>query len=334
MIADPIAEIIRAKVFLAPMAGVTDIPFRLIAQEYGCRFSFTEMIDVNGIAYNNKKTVRMLDKIPGLYTPAVQIVGVDEKNIIKAALFCQEQGYRLLEFNAACPVKKIIKQGKGAALLKDLPRLKNIISNLVKELSVPVTVKIRSGWNDKNINCVEVAQTIARAGASAICLHPRTREQMYRGKADHRLTAAVKAAVGIPVFASGDIYNPSDVNRVRQETKCDAVAVARGALGRPWLFSQIYQSLSGRKTAFDPSWDKIKTIIEHHLLLSVKFYGEKRGLLRMQKSILWYLKKYKNKQLIMDKYRKLSYPGQFRIFLENISLINNKNLSITESRPG
>ena len=334
MIADPIAEIIRAKVFLAPMAGVTDIPFRLIAQEYGCRFSFTEMIDVNGIAYNNKKTVRMLDKIPGLYTPAVQIVGIDEINIIKAALFCQEQGYRLLEFNAACPVKKIIKQGKGAALLKDLPRLKNIISNLVKELSVPVTVKIRSGWDENNINCLDTVRVVARAGARAVCIHPRTRSQMYRGKADHRLTAAVKAAVSIPVFASGDIYNPSDVNRVRQETKCDAVAVARGALGRPWLFSQIYQSLSGRKTAFAPSWDKIKTIIEHHLLLSVKFYGEKRGLLRMQKSILWYLKKYKNKQLIMDKYRKLTRPENIHSFLANISLLNNKNLSITESRPG
>ena len=331
MTADPITEIIHAKVFLAPMAGVTDIPFRLIAHSFGCRFSFTEMIDVNGLAYNNAKTIRMLDQATGLPTPAVQIIGINETNIIKAALFCQEKGYNLLEFNAACPVKKIVKQGKGAALLKDLPRLKNIISNLVKELSVPVTVKIRSGWDNNHINCTAAARATAQAGARAVCIHPRTREQMYRGKADHQLTAAVKAAVDIPVFASGDIYHPGDVIRVMRETKCDAVAIARGAFGRPWLFAQIYQSLSGNNPAPNPPFEKIKTIIEQHLLLSVKFYGEKRGLLRMQKRILWYLKEYKNKQLIMEEYRKLTHPEQFRIFLENISLINNKTLSIDKS---
>ncbi len=237
---EPIAEMIRARVVLAPMSGVADIPFRLMARKFGCRFAFTEMVDVNGIINRNRKTLQLLEGVPGDSPLGVQVVGQDEDKILRAAEECQSKGFAVLDINAGCPARKITKAGKGSALLKEPRKLGRIVRKLTGALSIPVTVKIRSGWDERNRNYLEVAKLVEAEGASAICVHSRTSDQQYRGKADHEVTRAVKEAVNIPVFASGNIFTGRDVGDVIERTGCDAVFVARGSLVRPWLFSEIY----------------------------------------------------------------------------------------------
>lgn len=323
----PISEYIHiiknAKMFMSPMSGITDIPFRMILQKYGCKFMFTEMIDVNGLAHNNKKTFKMLNKYLDTNTLGVQIVGENEKNILFAAKICQDNGFKILELNASCPVKKVVKDGKGSALLKDPIKLTKIAGKLVNTLQIPVSIKIRSGWNSSSLNYLEMAKMLEQEGVSSICIHPRTREQMYKGPANHSITLSIKQKLKIPVFASGDIFTPADVIRVLRETNCDAVAVARGVLGRPWFFKEIHCSLKGQTNTITS--DDCKNTIIEHMSFALQFYDSKKAFSRMQKHMLWYFKNFKNRKLIIENYRTVKNFNDFLNFMNNINFTTNRN---------
>lgn len=315
-----INEIINNKIFMSPMAGVSDIPFRLLIQKYGCRFTFTEMIDANGLFYNNWKTFQMLERSPEEKTHGVQIVGEDKNRLINAAKICEDKGFKVLELNASCPVKKIVNDNKGAALLKDLKKLGRIINGITRKINIPLIVKIRSGWNIRTINYLETAKAIESCGASAICIHPRTKKQMFSGLPNHNITRIIKESVKIPVFASGNIFTPKDVEKIFNETNCDAIAIARGALGNPWIFKDIYDYMSDKTKIHKIVFEDIKNIIEEHINLCFKYYKGKRVFSRMHKHMQWYLKGFKNRHNIMKAYREIKTLEQFNIFNDSLFL--------------
>jgi tRNA-dihydrouridine synthase B len=323
---DGIAKMLEAKLILAPMAGVTDGPFRLMARRFGCRFAYTEMIDSNAFIYHSKRTMRMLTH-PAEDTPlGAQIAGEDAQRMLLLAQACEEIGFDVIDVNAGCPSKKVVKGGKGAALMKDPAKLAGIVKKLVNGVKLPVTVKMRSGWDDENMNYLEVAKAVEAEGARAICVHPRTREQMYKGKAAHDIVKEVKDAVKIPVFASGNIFSPEDVADVLARTGCDGVYVARGALGRPWIFRETYDSFEGKTGFVEPSFEDIRALMAEHMQLCLDVHGEKRAYSRMYKNICWYLKKYKNLHPIMMEYIKAKTPEAFAVFLSRLGLDEGKYL--------
>jgi tRNA-dihydrouridine synthase B len=314
-----VSEIINSKIFLAPMSGVTDMPFRMICRKYGCRFAFTEMIDVNGIYYKNLKTLDMLDTIKNDKPIGVQIVGQDEKKILMAAKACQDKGFPLLDFNAGCPARKVVTPGKGSALMKEPKKLGGILSMLVKELKIPVTLKIRGGWDQDSINCVEIAKIAESAGVSAISIHPRTQSMMYKGQPDHKLSALVKNNVKIPVFASGNVFEKEDIKNILEETGCDGVLVARGSLGRPWIFREYHDE----KFQGFTSIDDIKMVILEHFHYAYEYFDERRLFSRMYKHMTWYLKRFKGINEIMKVYTSLGSFDEFKVFLDRIQ-VNEK----------
>jgi tRNA-dihydrouridine synthase B len=316
---------LRARAVLSPMAGVTDVPFRLICRKFGCRFAFTEMVDVNGIAYRNIKTMKYLDMLPGDTPLGAQIVGRDEKKMLDAALLCQDRGFGVIDINAGCPARKVVKGGKGSALLRDPLLLGKIIGLLTSKLSSDVTVKIRSGWDEASVNYLEVARIAESEGAKAICVHPRTKDEMYRGSnISHEPTREVKQVVKIPVFASGNIFSADDACSVMETTGCDGVFVARGTLSRPWIFRDIERIFDGDSPAEEPGFEEVKLIMKEHFALAEDHYGRFMAVKRMYKHVTWYLKKYKNLNDVMNSYRLVKDIGTFREFLDRLSLDGRK----------
>ncbi|MFH1797791.1 MAG: tRNA dihydrouridine synthase DusB [Candidatus Omnitrophota bacterium] len=315
---DAIDKMVRAKVVLAPMSGVTDIPFRMMARKFGCAFAFTEMIDVNGIIHNNRKTFKLMDRFPGDSPLGVQLVGQDEEKILYAAKICEEKGFDVLDINAGCPARKVVKGGKGAALLKDPVKLAGIIRKLVKELAIPVTVKIRSGWDKDSINYMEVAKAVVSEGAKSICIHSRRKDEMYRGKPDHNVVSILKKEVKVPVFASGNIFSLQDVKDVFAKTGCDGVFLARGALGRPWFFREINDFFSKSSQREEPPLEEIKNVIIDHCSLNMEFYNKKMALKRMYKHLTWYLKRLKGLDGIMRQYKNVEDFDSFCEFIKTV----------------
>lgn len=327
---DPIDEMVRARAVLAPMSGITDIPFRMMARKFGCRFAFTEMIDVNGIVYSNRKSFKLMDRACGDDPIGVQIVGADENKLLYVAQVCEEKGFDVLDINAGCPARKVVKSGKGSALLKDPVKIARIIRMIVSKLKIPVTVKIRSGWDEDSLNYLEVAKAAASEGASSICIHSRTREQMYKGKVRHDIAGAVKKAMDIPVFASGNIFTAQDAFDVYKDTGCDGVYIARGALGRPWIFSEInnmfFSDGSGDVSFGGPLFVDIKKIMIDHFSICREYYEGKWLVSRMYKHVAWYLKGLKNLNEVMKEYRTVSDLASFIDFTDRLSLDERNHL--------
>jgi len=315
-----IQKMIDAKAVLAPMAGITDISFRMMARKFGCAFAFTEMIDVNGIFYENRKTCKLMDTVPGDAPLGVQLVGEDVERMVLAAKLCEEKAFQVLDINAGCPARKVVKGGKGVALMRDTQKLAGIVRAVVKAVSIPVTVKIRSGWDDNNLNYMETAKAVQSEGASAICVHTRTKEQMYKGKPDHKIAAELCQALKIPVFASGNIFTARDAEDVLKETGCSGVFVARGALGRPWIFEDINKCFSGENSPNSFQFYDIKDVIKEHFSLSLEYYGDFLTLKRMHKHLTWYLKGSKNLNDIMKEYRRVKDLESFCGFLERVEV--------------
>ncbi|MCK5450659.1 MAG: tRNA dihydrouridine synthase DusB [Candidatus Omnitrophica bacterium] len=320
---DFVKRMIMAKAVLAPLSGITDIPFRLMARRFGCKFAFTEMIDVNGIIYKNKKSFRLLDRIPGDEPLGVQLVGEDIERFVSVAKICEEKGFKLLDINAGCPARKVVTLGKGAALMKDPKKLARIVGRLVKELSIPVTVKIRSGWDENNINYLKVAKAVESEGASAVGFHVRTREQMYKGEVDRSLIFKLKEKINIPVIASGNIFSAEDVKNVFKSTGCDAVFIARGALGRPWIFKEIEE---GSREEWVPEFEELKNIIKEHFYLNLEYYDFIHARKRMYKHLTWYLKKYKNLHEIMKEYTNIKDMRSLEKLLKKLRVGEKKKL--------
>ena len=282
---------IANQVVLAPMAGISNSPFRRICKEMGCGLIYAEMVSDKAIMYGNKKTIDMLYMTDFERPISQQIFGTDVSSFVIAAKYiCSNMHPDIIDINMGCPVPKVaLRAQAGSALLKSPSKIYDIVKAVVDAVDVPVTVKIRSGWDSNHINAVEVAKVIEKAGASAICVHPRTRSQGYRGEADWSIIKAVKDNVNIPVIGNGDIKTPEDAKRMLDETGCDAIMIGRGVLGNPWLIEQTFAYLNGDLVSQPNRLDRVDMCIKHlNYLSDVK--DEKVARLEIRNHIGWYFK--------------------------------------------
>jgi len=283
---------IKTPVFLAPMAGVSDYPYRQLVREMGVELLYTEMVSAKGYEYGNQRTKELIEFDKGENGKiAVQIFGEDPDFMSAAAEnIAEDYNVDIIDINMGCPAKKIVKNGSGSALMKDLKKAEKIIKSVVSAVDIPVTVKMRSGWNENNINAVELAEISEAAGASAAAVHGRTRKQFYSGEADWDIIKKVSKSVDIPVIANGDIFSAEDAEAVFAETNCDGIMIGRAAQGNPWIFKEIIKYLNeGVKPSPPSDSEKINFAIRH-INKAVGYYGEKKGVPLMRKHIAWYLK--------------------------------------------
>jgi nifR3 family TIM-barrel protein len=280
---------LKNNIFLAPMAGITDLPFRIIARAHGCALAFTEMVNATGLARRMKKTERYLDSCPEDTPLGVQLFGTAPDILAEAAAIVTDMGADLIDINMGCPVKKVVKTGAGAALMRNPMHVGMILNAVRKATPLPLTVKIRSGWRPKEVNAPEIAHIAEENGTDAVVIHPRTADQGFSGSADWDIIKKVKDSVTIPVIGSGDVKVPRDAERMLELTSCDAVMIGRGALGNPWIFKGII----GADTAaipFVPDLEERKRVIARHLDLTLAYHGGDFGVIGFRKHLLWYTK--------------------------------------------
>lgn len=281
-------------IFLAPMAGVSDSAFRTVCMQFGCDMVYSEMVSSKALYYNDKKTFEILERSEKEEPFAVQIFGSDPDIMAKTVEKAASTGAKLIDINMGCPAPKVFNNGDGCALMRDTDRIYEIVKAVRRATVLPLTVKMRSGINDKNINFIEAAKKCECAGADAIALHPRTREQQYSGSADWNHISMLKKAVKIPVIGNGDIFSAEDAIRMFDTTGCDAVMIARGAFGNPFIFSQIKELIKDGEVRTYPSLsDKINVIKKQAMLLKER-KGERVCVLEMRKHAAWYLKGERN----------------------------------------
>ena len=283
---------IENKIILAPMAGVSNSPFRLLTRTYGAGLVFAEMVSDKGLLYHNEKTIKLLYMTDAEKPMAQQIFGSDLKTMVEAAVYIDKHSNcDIIDINMGCPVPKVaIKAQAGASLMKNPDLIYDIVNEIVKRVQKPVTVKIRSGWDHQSINAVDVAKKIEAAGASAITVHARTRSQGYSGFADLDVIKAVKENVGIPVIGNGDIIDGPSAKRMLEHTKCDAVIIGRAALGNPWIFREINAYLKDGTILERPSLQEIRDMMVAHLESLIDLKGEHTAILEMRSHGPWYLK--------------------------------------------
>ncbi len=280
---------------LAPMAGVADRAYRLMCREYGAAYTVSEMVSAKGICYSDRKTAELCTVTDSERPMAVQLFGSEPEFMAKAVDIVLRYSPDVIDINMGCPVPKVVNTGAGSALMKDVGLAARITEAAVKAAGdVPVTVKIRSGWSGDSINAPEMAKALESAGAAAIAVHGRTREQFYSGTADWSIIKAVKKSVSIPVIGNGDITSAEDVKRMKEETGCDSVMVARAAKGNPWIFREIKAGLAGEEIPPRPTLEEIKAMMKRHIELMVKLKGEYIGVREMRKHIAWYTEGIKN----------------------------------------
>ena len=280
---------IDSDLLLAPMSGVSDYPYREIVKKFKPALVFSEMIASRALVENNKKTQKMIKKDSGeLY--AIQIAGCDPKIMSEAAKLCENSGADIVDINMGCPVKKVVNGYAGSALMKDENLASSIISSVVKSVKIPVTLKMRKGWDDNNLNAPKLAKIAEDEGVKMLTIHGRTRNQMFKGKADWNFIKNVKDSVKIPVVVNGDINEIDDYYESKKQSNGDAVMIGRGSYGRPWIFQEIRQHKKNIKKKFDILQNDRKTIILEHFALALEHYGIDIGLKSFRKHLGWYSK--------------------------------------------
>ena len=277
-------------VFLAPMAGVTDLPFRILCKEMGCGLVYSEMVSAKGILYDNKNTTELLEIDPKERPVAVQLFGSDPEILGAMAKKIEQYPIDIIDVNMGCPAPKIVKNGEGSCLMKTPELVGKIVKSLVESQSKPVTIKFRKGFDDDHINAVEIAKIAEANGASAVAVHGRTREQYYSGKADWDIIKQVKEAVNIPVIGNGDVFTPQDAKNLLEHTGCDAIMVGRGAQGNPWIFKRILHYLNTGELLPEPTAEERVEKALRHAQMLIDYKGEYIGVREMRKHMAWYMK--------------------------------------------
>lgn len=279
---------IKNNVVLAPMAGVTDLPFRLLCKEMGCGLLYTEMVSAKAIMYNNKNTEALLKVTPQENPIAVQLFGSEPAVMAEIAKRIEERPFDIIDVNMGCPVPKVVNNGEGSALLKNPKLVGEIVEAMAKAVKKPVTVKIRAGFDETSINAPQIAHVIQESGGAAVAVHARTRQQYYSGHADWDVISRVKEAVSIPVIGNGDILCGEDAVKMFEQTKCDAVMIGRGAQGNPWIFKQINDYMTNGTEFTKPSANEVCDMIMRHAGMLIEAKGEYTGIREMRKHFAWY----------------------------------------------
>lgn len=284
---------LNGNLILAPMAGVTDLPFRLLCKEQGADLIYTEMVSAKGIYYNNKNTDSLLVVKEEERPVALQLFGSDPVIMSEMAKKIEDRNFDILDINLGCPVPKVVNNGEGSGLMKNPKLVGEIVYKVSRAIKKPVTVKIRKGFDDNSVNAVEIAKIAEANGASLVAVHGRTREQYYSGKADIDIIRKVKESVKIPVIGNGDIFSPQDAKRMLEMTGCDGIMLARGVRGNPWLFREIKTYLETGELIKKPTTEELISMILRHARMQIEFKGEYIGIREMRKHVAWYTTGYK-----------------------------------------
>ncbi len=280
---------LSGKALLAPMSGITNRPFRLIAKSWGAALVYTELVSANGVVRDNQKTRTLFEFLDGERPIGIQLFGSDPGMMAEAASKIDTYKPELIDLNFGCPSKKIVRQGAGAALLLDLPKMRKIVNAVISHTSIPVSGKIRSGWSESQVVAVEASQILEDEGACAVTIHPRTQKMGFKGHADWEIIKNIKKSVSIPVIGNGDVKTPEDGKRMLEETDCDLIMIGRGALGKPWIFQQVNQLLKNNTNFDNPSFQERIEVCLKHYHMALQLYGEERSTKEMRKHIGWYL---------------------------------------------
>ena len=309
---------------LAPMAGVTDLPFRLLCKEQGAGLLCMEMVSAKAILYKNKNTEELLTIDPRENPVSLQIFGSDPDIMGEIAKQIEERPFDILDINMGCPVPKVVNNGDGSALMKNPVLAGKIIEKVASAIKKPVTVKIRKGFDEEHVNAVEMAHIAQESGAAAVAVHGRTREQYYSGKADWDIIRQVKEAVSIPVIGNGDILTAQDVIAMKEQTGCDGFMIGRGAQGNPWIFSQILQYFETGTFVPKPSFSEVTDMLLRHAKMQLEFKGEYTGIREIRKHAAWYTSGYKNSSKLRGRINEVENYEQLEALFREVTAYNEE----------
>ncbi len=308
--------IIENPCMLAPMAGVTDLPFRMLCKEQGAGLLSMEMVSAKAISFHNRNTEALMEIAPGENPIALQLFGSDADIISEMAREIEERPFDILDLNMGCPVPKVVNNGEGSALMKDPKRVEEIVSKTVKAIKKPVTVKIRKGFDDRHVNAVEIAKIIEASGAAAIAVHGRTREQYYSGEADWEIIRQVKEAVSIPVIGNGDVTSAVRAKQMMDMTGCDGIMIGRAARGNPWIFRETAEYLRTGVLLQRPGRSEVRDTILRHCELQLQYKGEYTGIREMRKHVAWYTAGYPHSAKLRGRINEIESMDTMKKLLE------------------